>query len=121
METNIPAIALLLGSFAGLILLRIPIAFCLGMSAVLTGIYLEVPLAMLAQGIVRGINSFSLMAIPFFILSGEIMSLGSIGIRLIRFSNACIGQVKGGSRSSIYWPRCSSGASPVRPSPTPRR
>ena len=96
METNIPAIALLLGSFAGLILLRIPIAFCLGMSAVLTGIYLEVPLAMLAQGIVRGINSFSLMAIPFFILSGEIMSLGSIGIRLIRFSNACIGQVKGG-------------------------
>ena len=102
METNIPAIALLLGSFAGLILLRIPIAFCLGMSAVLTGIYLEVPLAMLAQGIVRGINSFSLMAIPFFILSGEIMSLGSIGIRLIRFSNACIGQVKGGLLSLIH-------------------
>ncbi len=96
METNIPAIALLLGSFAGLLILRIPVAFCLGISAVVTGIYLDVPLVMLAQSIVRGINSFSLMAIPFFILSGEIMSLGSIGIRLIRFSNACIGQVRGG-------------------------
>lgn len=94
--TNIPAVALLLGSFALLILLRIPIAFCLGISAVVTGLYLQVPLAMLAQAIVRGINSFSLMAIPFFILSGEIMSLGSIGLRLIRFSNACVGQVKGG-------------------------
>lgn len=96
MEINIPAIAILLGSFFGLIILRIPIAFCLGISSVLTGFYLQVPLAMLAQGMVRGINSFSLMAIPFFILSGEIMSLGSIGIRLIQFSNACIGQVRGG-------------------------
>lgn len=96
METNIPAIILLLGSFAAMVVLRIPIAFCLGISSVVTAMYLDVELAMIAQGIVRGINSFSLMAIPFFILSGEIMSLGSIGLRLIEFANACIGRTRGG-------------------------
>ena len=96
MEPNVVAISMLLGSFFTLMILRIPIAFCLGISSVITAIYLNIPLAMIAQGMVRGINSFSLMAIPFFILAGEIMSLGSIGIRLINFSNACVGQVKGG-------------------------
>lgn len=95
MDTSI-AIWLLFGSFFLLIFLRIPITFCLGISAIISAWYLEIPLAMLAQGMVRGINSFSLMAIPFFILAGEIMSGGSIGIRLIHFSNAMIGQVRGG-------------------------
>ncbi len=90
------AITLLLVSFLLLILLRTPIAFALGISSVITAIYLQVPLAVLAQGMVRGINSFSLLAIPFFILAGEIMGEGGISRRLIDFSNAIVGQIRGG-------------------------
>ncbi|TYP53243.1 TRAP transporter large permease [Thermosediminibacter litoriperuensis] len=93
---NTSAITLLLGSFAGLILLRVPIAFSLGISAVITAAYLNVPLAMLAQAMVRGINSFSLLAIPFFILAGEIMGEGGISQRLINFSNVIVGRIRGG-------------------------
>ncbi|MCF6097477.1 TRAP transporter large permease [Thermovorax subterraneus] len=93
---NAVAIALLLGGFILLILLRVPIAFSLGISAVITAAYLGIPLAMLAQAMVRGINSFSLLAIPFFILAGEIMGEGGISQRLINFSNVIVGRIKGG-------------------------
>jgi len=93
---NADAIALLLGSFAILVLLRIPIAFALGVSAVTTAFYLDIPLALMAQGMVRGVNSFSLLAIPFFILAGEIMAGGGICHRLIAFSNAIVGRIRGG-------------------------
>lgn len=94
MQTD--AIMLLLGSFLATLVLRIPIAFGLGISAVLTALYTNIPLAILAQGMVRGINSFSLLAIPFFILAGEIMGEGGMSQRLIRFSNALVGKVRGG-------------------------
>ncbi|SHM16467.1 TRAP transporter, DctM subunit [Caldanaerovirga acetigignens] len=93
---NAVAIALLLGGFILLILFRVPIAFSLGISAVITAAYLGIPLAMLAQAMVRGINSFSLLAIPFFILAGEIMGEGGISQRLINFSNVIVGRIKGG-------------------------
>jgi tripartite ATP-independent transporter DctM subunit len=93
---NTDAIILLLGSFAVLVLLRVPIAFTLGISAVLTAFYLDLPLAIMAQGMVRGINSFALLAIPFFILAGEIMGEGGICHRLIAFSNAIVGRIRGG-------------------------
>ncbi|KYO68713.1 TRAP transporter large permease [Thermovenabulum gondwanense] len=93
---NTPAITLLIGSFAALILIRVPIAFSLGISAVITAAYLNIPLAMLAQAMVRGINSFSLLAIPFFILAGEIMGEGGISQRLINFSNVIVGRIRGG-------------------------
>ena len=94
MQTD--AILLLLGSFGLTLIMRIPIAFGLGISAVLTALYTNIPLAILAQGMVRGINSFSLLAIPFFILAGEIMGEGGMSHRLIRFSNAIVGKVRGG-------------------------
>ncbi|AYO31119.1 TRAP transporter large permease [Biomaibacter acetigenes] len=93
---NTTAITLLLGSFACLIILRVPIAFSLGISSVITAAYLHVPLAMMAQAMVRGINSFSLLAIPFFILAGEIMGEGGISQRLITFSNVIVGRIRGG-------------------------
>ena len=90
------AITLLLGSFFVLVILRVPITFCLGISSVLTGIYCGVALPILAQAMVRGINSFSLLAIPFFILSGEIMGEGGMSMRMVRLANAMIGHVQGG-------------------------
>jgi tripartite ATP-independent transporter DctM subunit len=93
---NTGAITLLLGGFAFLVLIRVPIAFALGISAVTTAFYLDIPMALMAQGMVRGINSFALLAIPFFILAGEIMGEGGICQRLIAFSNAIVGRIRGG-------------------------
>lgn len=90
------AIILLLASFFVTMILRIPIAFGLGLSSVITAIYTGIPVAILAQAMAKGINSFSLLAIPFFILAGEIMGEGGMSTRLIRFSNAIVGKVRGG-------------------------
>lgn len=90
------AIILLLGSFLALLILRVPITFSLGISAIVTGLYLKVPLMAVVQQMAKGISSFSLMAIPFFILAGEIMGEGGISRRLIDFSNLLIGRVRGG-------------------------
>ncbi|HQA60922.1 MAG TPA: TRAP transporter large permease subunit, partial [Tepidanaerobacteraceae bacterium] len=88
---NTTAIALLLGSFAFLTIIKIPITFALGISSVITAYYLNIPAAMIAQSLVRGINSFSLLSIPFFILAGEIISQGGISIQLIKFADVLVG------------------------------
>ena len=90
------AIILLLCSFAILIVLRVSITFALAFSSVLTAIYLNIPLMAIVQRMVQGLNSFSLLAIPFFIIAGEIMGQGGISRRLIDFSNLLIGRVRGG-------------------------
>lgn len=90
------AITILLGSFFIMVILRIPITFCLGISSIMAGMYCQVSLPILAQAMVRGVNSFSLLAIPFFILSGEIMGYGGMSMRMVRLANALIGHVQGG-------------------------
>ena len=87
---------ILIGSFLALLILRVPITFTLFASSVVTAVYLNIPLMSIVQRMVSGVNSFSLLAIPFFILSGEMMSRGGISRRLIAFSNALIGRVRGG-------------------------
>ena len=87
---------ILIGSFLVLLILRVPITFTLFASSVVTAFYLKIPLMSIVQRMVSGVNSFSLLAIPFFILSGEMMSRGGISRRLIAFSNALIGRVRGG-------------------------
>ncbi len=94
-DANI-AIAILLISFFLLLLLKVPVTFALISSATLSGLYYGVPLVIIAQKMVKGVESSSLMAIPFFILAGEIMGAGGISKRLIGFSNALIGHVRGG-------------------------
>ncbi|RAK08999.1 tripartite ATP-independent transporter DctM subunit [Halanaerobium saccharolyticum] len=91
-----PAVILLLGSFLLMLFIRIPIAFSLGLSTMLTALYLDLSPMVVVQQMVSGINSFSLMAIPFFIIAGEIMGQGGISDRLIRFSNVIIGWMRGG-------------------------
>ena len=90
------AVALLLGSFLLMVVIRVPIALALVVSSLLTGIYMDVPISALSQRMVSGLNSFSLLAIPFFILAGEIMSEGGISRRLIDLSNVIIGKIRGG-------------------------
>ncbi len=87
---------LLMGIFVVLLILRMPITFSLFASSVVTAIYLNIPLMAIVLKLVNGVSSFSLLAIPFFILSGEMMSRGGISRRLIEFSNALIGQWRGG-------------------------
>lgn len=90
------ATAILLGSFLVLLVIRVPITFSLAVSSALTAFYLGVPLTAVVQRMVQGVRSFSLLAIPFFILAGEIMSRGGISRRLIEFSNVLVGRVRGG-------------------------
>ena len=74
-------ITILLGSFILLLILRTPISFALLTSAILTSFYLKVPLMSVAVQMVKGIPSFSLVAIPVFILSGEIKGAGGTSRR----------------------------------------
>lgn len=90
------ATAILMGSFVILLLLKFPITFTLFISSVFTALYLNIPLLSIVQRTVSGVNSFSLLAIPFFILAGEIMGRGGISRRLVEFSNAMVGRVQGG-------------------------
>lgn len=90
------AIAILLGSFAFLILIRTPIAFALGFSSIFTALYSEIDLMIIAQRMVNGMESIPLIAIPFFILAGQIMSEGRIAERLVNFASLFVGRIRGG-------------------------
>ncbi len=90
------AIVLLLGSFGILLLLQVPITFTLAVSAIVTAVYLGLPLMVVVQQMVQGVRSFSLLAIPFFIIAGEMMGQGGISRRLILFSNLLVGRIRGG-------------------------
>ncbi|AIY05684.1 putative TRAP-type C4-dicarboxylate transport system, large permease component [Planococcus sp. PAMC 21323] len=89
-------VIILMGSFLVMLVLRVPIALTLIISSLLTGIYMEIEQAAILQRMVGGLNSFSLLAIPFFILAGEIMNEGGISRRLINLSNVIIGRIRGG-------------------------
>lgn len=89
------AILLLLGSFAVLILLRTPIPIALMVSTAVTMFYLKIPLMTMMQQMAKSINSFSLMAVPMFILAGEIMSYG-VSDKIVAFANAIVGRFRGG-------------------------
>lgn len=90
------ATTILLGSFGVLLVLKVPITFSLAASSILTAFFLDIPMMAIVQRMVQGVKVFSLLAIPFFILAGEIMSRGGISRRLIQFSNLIVGRVRGG-------------------------
>jgi tripartite ATP-independent transporter DctM subunit len=96
MTTDPVGIALLIGLFAFLVIIKFPIAFCLALSAFATAFYLNIPLSAVTQKMVASVDSFSLLAIPFFILAGEIMSSGGISDRIVALSNVLVGRVRGG-------------------------
>lgn len=96
MTPQMIGIWILFGSFLLLILMRVPIAFSVGLSTILTFLYLDIPLNMITTNIVKGLNSFSLMAIPFFIFAGEVMGAGGISDRVVGLAKALVGQFRGG-------------------------
>lgn len=90
------AVTILLASFVVLILMGVHIAFAIGISALLTTLYIGISVQTVAQNMVKGINVYALMAVPFFILAGEIMGAGGISRRLIELANALVGWFRGG-------------------------
>jgi tripartite ATP-independent transporter DctM subunit len=90
-------IAVFVLSLLGAMALGVPIAF----SLLLCGVALMVHLNMfdaqiLAQNLIEGSNSFPLLAVPFFMLAGEIMNAGGLSRRIVNFAMACVGHIKGG-------------------------
>lgn len=90
------AIAILLISFIVFVVCKMPITIALASSTAITMFYLKIPAMTLVQQMSKSINSFSLMAIPFFIFAGEIMGAGGISDRLLKFANVIVGRLRGG-------------------------
>ena len=86
----------ILGSFMGLALLGTPLAFALGLSALGVLMTSGVDLNMLPQRMMHSVNAFPLMAIPFFMIAGELMIRGGMAERLIELANAFVGRIAGG-------------------------
>ena len=95
MSTGV-AIAILLISFFVMIFLRFPIAYAVALSSLLCLLAQGQPLSTICQQMVKGISSFSLMAVPFFITMGCLMGSGGISEKLIALANACVGWMRGG-------------------------
>ncbi|CDN48505.1 TRAP transporter large permease [Neorhizobium galegae] len=90
------AYAILFGSFTFLMLIGMPIAFCLGIASFATVLYMGLPPIVVFQQLNSGMNVFAMMAIPFFIFAGDLMVRGGIAHRLIRFAAGLVGHMRGG-------------------------
>lgn len=93
---NITASVLLLSSFLILIFMGVHICYAMLMSAVITMTYLKLSLNLLISTMIDGMDGFTFLAVPFFMLAGEVMSQGGISSRLISFSKALVGWMRGG-------------------------
>ncbi|MBO5533800.1 MAG: TRAP transporter large permease [Clostridia bacterium] len=87
---------ILLGSFLVMILLRFPIAYAVGLSTIFCMMSMGQPLQTITQQMVKGVWSFSLMAVPFFITMGVLMGSGGISDKLIALANSLVGWMRGG-------------------------
>ncbi len=83
-------------SFTLLLLIGVPVAFAIGLSSIATILVAGLPLAVVFQKMVGGMQVFSFLAIPFFIFAGELMLHGGIAERIVRFANSLVGHVRGG-------------------------
>src|SRR5690554_4075405 len=99
MELDILGIVVLVASFIFFLTIGVPVAFSIGLSALTTMLvsFDALPaFATMAQRMATGLESFSLLAIPFFILAGQLMNSGGIAIRLIEFAKVLVGRFPGG-------------------------
>lgn len=87
---------LVVGLFILFIAIGIPIAFSLGLSALIYLFVAGVPLTVIPQTMFAGLDSFVMLAIPAFILAGNLMNAGGITNRIIDFANALVGHIRGG-------------------------
>ncbi|WP_100638381.1 TRAP transporter large permease [Marinobacter salexigens] len=87
---------LLFGLFFGFMLLGVPIALAIGASTMVALSQAGVPLMVVTQQMFQGINSFALVAIPMFILAGDLMAQGKVSERLVNFADSLFGFLRGG-------------------------
>ena len=96
MDAETLSTIVLLGSFLLMVFLRFPIAYSVGISTVLCLLTMGQKLSVLPMQMVRGVWSFSLMAVPFFITMGVLMGSGGISDKLIALANSLVGWMRGG-------------------------
>ncbi|MFA6774388.1 MAG: TRAP transporter large permease subunit, partial [Sphaerochaeta sp.] len=87
---------LFFGSFVVLLLIGVPISISIGASAILGCLNLGYPLMVIGQKMVSGIDSFLLIAIPLFILAGNLMNAGKITEKIFDFAKRLVGWIPGG-------------------------
>lgn len=90
------ALTVLLLGLALLIALGVPVAFALGLASLATLLVMELPPIIAFQRMAAGINVFALLAIPFFILAGDLMAQSGIAARLVRVATSALGSMRGG-------------------------
>lgn len=90
------ALTILCIVFVLCLILGVPVAFSIGISAVATILYEGLPLAVVFQRMTSGMNIFSFLAIPFFIFAGELMLYGGVADRIVAFAKSIAGHVRGG-------------------------
>jgi len=89
-------ILILLGSFLVLCMVGMPVAYTLGLAAIVGAFWIDLPLEAVMIQISSGVNSFSLLAIPFFVLAGAIMAEGGMAVRLVNLARIFVGSIRGG-------------------------
>ncbi len=87
---------ILLGSFAVLCFMGMPVAYALGLAAILAALWMDLPLEAVMLKTSDGMDDFSLLAIPFFILAGAIMAEGGMAERIINLARVFVGFIRGG-------------------------
>ncbi|MFA0887971.1 MAG: TRAP transporter large permease [Synergistales bacterium] len=84
------------GSFFLLMLIGVPIGLSIGLAALVVFLASGIPLQMVPQTLLEGNNSFALVAVPFFVLAGDILARGGISERIVAFAEATLGRIRGG-------------------------
>ena len=96
MTTSALAIIVLIGGFFLLLMIRVPISFAMLLSTLGCALITGTSLTIIVQQMISGVNNFSLLAIPFFILMGEFMSEGGISEKIVDFATLIVGRFRGG-------------------------
>jgi len=89
-------IFILIGGFTIVCLMGMPVAYALGIAAILAALWIGLPLEAVMLKVSGGMSAFSLLAIPFFILAGTIMAVGGMAERLVNLAKVFVGFIRGG-------------------------
>ena len=89
-------IFILIGGFTIVCLAGMPVAYALGIASILAALYVGIPLEAIMLKVAGGMSGFSLLAIPFFILTGAIMAVGGMAERLVNLAKVFVGAIRGG-------------------------
>jgi tripartite ATP-independent transporter DctM subunit len=90
------ALIILAVTFFGFLIIGVPVAFAIALSSVCTILYEGLPLAVLFQQMMSGMNIFSFLAIPFFVFNGELMLHGGIADKIVAAAKNMVGHIRGG-------------------------